>query len=236
MNHFAARGGLGVSLNFRCGVVFPPGHVPLHKGLGLTRLNERHSMREGSNMFASRRVGVISSFGLLTLTVLQGCPHPSVPDLSGTYIAHSAAIQADTKTEADILNSFKKAEDAVTRKDLDGVMDFYTESYKHRGFTKESLRAEWKHLFEEYRDFSTTHVLTRIVVETERVPPTAQVTCTGSLWAISNDTNQRVNIDSWYDEVHYLAYVNGVWRIRGHAWEMLNPKDTRTARPPHPFF
>jgi hypothetical protein len=159
-----------------------------------------------------------------------------VPDLDGTYVPHSATIQTDKKTEAEILKSFKQAEDAVKHKDIDALMDFYADNYKHRGFTKDSLRTEWKHLFHEYREFSATHVLTRIAVDNQRVPPTAQVTCTGSLWGISNDTNDRVNIDSWYNEVHYLTYIDGAWRIRGHAWEMLNPKDTRLARPPHPFF
>jgi hypothetical protein len=170
---------------------------------------------------------------------LQGChlgPLPSVPDLSGTYIAQSATIQADKKTVDEILTAFKQAEAAVQHRDLDALMALYAEGYKHRGFTKDSLRAEWKHLFEDYHDFSSTHVLTRIATESDKSPPTAQITCTGSLWAISNETNQRVNIDSWFGEVHYLVYVDGAWRMRGHAWEVLNPKDTRIARPPHPFF
>lgn len=184
---------------------------------------------------ASRSVGLISSFGIVI--VLQSCHlSPYVPDLDGTYVPHSATIQTDKKTEADILKSFKQAEDALKRKDVDSLMNFYADNYKHRGFTKDSLRSEWKQLFEEYKDFSATHVLTHIVVDADRVPRTAQVTCTGSLWAISNDTKQRVNIDSWYNEVHYLAYIDGGWRIQGHAWEVWNPKDTRTARPPHPFF
>jgi hypothetical protein len=37
-------------------------------------------------------------------------------------------------------------------------------------------------------------------------------------------------------DIHHLAYVDGAWRIQGHAWEVLNPPDTRMARPPHPFF
>jgi hypothetical protein len=186
-------------------------------------------------MVRSRRVGLISSLGIGL--VLQSC-YLYVPDLDGTYIPHSATIHTDKKTAAEILKSFKRAENALKRKDLDSLMDFYADQYKHRGFTKDSLKAEWKHLFQEYREFSATHVLTRIevVVDSDRVPLTAQVTCTGSLWAISNDTNRRVNIDSWYNEIHYLAYVDDAWRIQGHAWEALIPTDTRPARPPHPFF
>ena len=170
---------------------------------------------------------------------LQGChlgPMPSVPDVSGTYISHSAVIQADKNTVNEILSTFKQAEEAVQRRDLDALMALYADNYKHHGFTKDTLRTEWKQLFQDYRDFSTTHVLTRIAVESDKTPQSAQVTCTGSLWAISNETNERANIDSWFGEVHYLTYVDGVWRMRGHAWEVLNPKDTRMARPPHPFF
>ena len=189
---------------------------------------------EASQMFVYTRVGLISCFGMMI--ALQSCYRPYVPDLDGTYVPHSATVQTDKKTQADILKSFKQAEDAVKRKDTDSLMEFYANDYKHRGFTKDSLRSEWKHLFQEYRDFSATHVLTHIVVDADREPLTARITCTGSLWAISNDTNQRINIDSWYNEIHYLTYIDGRWRIQGHAWEVLNPKDTRTVQAPHPFF
>ena len=99
---------------------------------------------------------------------LQGChlgPMPAVPDVSSTYISHSASIQADKQTVDEILKTFKQAEDAVTQRDLDTLMSLYADNYKHRGFTKDTLRAEWKQLFQDYRDFSTTHVLTRVAVE-----------------------------------------------------------------------
>ncbi len=171
---------------------------------------------------------------------LQGCqffePRHSIPDLSGTYIAHNADIQADQKTVDEITSAFKQAEDALRRGDLDGVMGLYAKSYKHHGYNETTLRSVWKDLLREYRDFSTTHVFSRIKVEADKTPPTAQITCTGSLWGISNQTGQRVNIDSWFGEVHYLVYENGGWRMQGHAWEVRLDKETRFERPPHPFF
>ena len=192
-------------------------------------------MSEISTRIASQRIGLIAALGLVI--VLQSCSL-YVPDLDGTYIPHSATIHTDKKTALEILKNFKRAEEALKRKDLDSLMEFYADTYQHRGFTKDSLKAEWKHLFGEYRDFSATHVLTlfEVVVDADKVPLTAQVTCTGSLWAISNDSNRRVNLDSWYNEVHYLTYAEGAWRIQGHAWEVSNPPDAPTARPPHPFF
>jgi hypothetical protein len=139
-------------------------------------------------MSASQHAGLILSVVMMIL--LQSCHVvPYVPDLDGTYVPHSATVETDRNNAAAILNSFKQAETAVKRKDLDSLMNFYADNYNHTGFTKDSLRTEWKRLFQDYRDFSATHVLTRIVVDADRVPRTAQVTCTGSLWAIANDTN-----------------------------------------------
>ena len=119
---------------------------------------------------------------------LQGCPvgpRPSVPDLGGTYLSQSATIQADQKTVDEILSTFHHAEEAVAHEDLDALMRLYADSYKNRGWTKDTLRAEWKQLFQDYRDVSITHVLTRIAVDVDHTPASAQVTCTGSLWARS---------------------------------------------------
>jgi hypothetical protein len=169
---------------------------------------------------------------------LQGChlSPPAVPNLGGTHVARSAEIQADKKAVDEILGTFHHAEEAVQQRDLDTLMRFYADNYKNRGWTKDTLRHEWKQLFQDYHDLSITHVLTRIAVDMDRTPASAHVTCTGSLWGISNETNQQANIDSWFGEVHYLAYIDGVWRMQGHVWEVLDPKEARTARPSHPFF
>lgn len=179
---------------------------------------------------------------LLTMAAVafefQGChvgPVPSVPDLSGTYISHAAIIHADQKTVDEIMAAYKRAEEAVQRRDLSGVMAFYSENYQHRGLRKVEIKRFWSDLFERYHDFSSTHVLTRITSHTDTTPPKSDVACTGSVWAIANQTNQRENIDSWFDEVHNLVYENGAWRIRGNAWEGT-PRAGSVGAPPHAFF
>ena len=195
------------------------------------------SNREKFMRWPSAQAGFWTLVGIAF--ALQGCPvgpRPSVPDLGGTYLSQSATIQADQKTVDEILSTFHHAEEAVAHEDLDALMRLDADSYKNRGWTKDTLRAEWKQLFQDYRDVSITDVLTRIAVDVDHTPASAQVTCTGSLWAMSNETNERANIDSWFGEVHYLTYTDGVWRMRGHVWEVLNPKELRTAHPSHPFF
>lgn len=168
---------------------------------------------------------------------LQGCRlgiQPSMPDIGATTIAHTAEIQADNQTIKEIMSTFKRADEALREEDLNALMDLYSDNYAHNGYTKELLRRNWEVLFQDYHDFSSTHVFSIIKVEAGKVPKT-EITCTGSLWATSNRTGERVNIDSWFGAVHLLSYEGGAWRIRGHAGE-TPIEDRRYALPPHPFF
>ncbi len=182
----------------------------------------------------------VGASALVSLLIsLQGChlgPLPPTPDLGGRFIAHSADIQADENTVAEIMSAFERTEEAVRHRDLDGVMALYAEGYKHRGYTKDSIRTARNNLFETYHDFSGSHIFTRIKVLPETTPKTVMITCTGSLWAVSNETGHREHIDSWYGEVHYLVDEDGGWHVAGHAWEVLMPEETRFAPPPRPFF
>ena len=172
---------------------------------------------------------------LSVLISLQACRY-YIPDYDGTYVAYSADVQADRTTMNEILAAFKEAEAALKRRDLDGVMELYSDNYTHQTFNKPALRAIWEKLFQENHDFSTTHVFTQVKVEARSTSETAQIVCTGSLWAVSNATNARVNLDSWFGEVHHMVLENGHWRIRGHAWETPGEKQSQFVRPPHPFF
>jgi hypothetical protein len=168
---------------------------------------------------------------------LEGCRFgllPPMPDLGKTQLAHGAEIQADEQTLREILATFIRADDAFQRQDLDALISIYSKSYKYHGYDKDRLRLLWEDLFRLYTQFSATHVFSKVIVKADTTPPTAEITCTGSLWAVSKLTGQRVNIDSWFADVHYMIYEDGAWRIRGHAWDI--PERGRYVLSPHPFF
>lgn len=173
------------------------------------------------------------------LVASHGCQSsapPVFPDVKGTHLEGGAEIQGDPQTVQAILSLFKKAEEAVQRKDLDGLMELYSEDYKHGGYIKNSVRAVWSDLFANYHDFGGTHLFSKIKVESGKPVPVTHVTCTGSLWALSNETGQRVNIDSWFGEVHHLTFERGAWHLAGTFWEIPRPNEQRPAFLPHPFF
>ncbi len=167
---------------------------------------------------------------------LAGCRFglpPDMPDIGRTQLAHGA-VQADERALTEILDTFSKADEALRKQDLDALMTIYSQTYKYHGYDKDRLRLLWKDLFLLHTQFSTTHVFSKIVVNANATPPTAEITCSGSLWAVSKLTGQRVNIDSWFGEVHHTIYEDGAWRIRGHAWEIPDPG--RYVLSLHPFF
>ena len=142
-------------------------------------------------------------------------------------------VEADDKTVSEILAAFNRAEQALHARDLDALTALYAQAYNYHGLRKDDLRKIWENLFAQYPRISSTHIFSRIVAVPGK-PPTAETTCTGSLWATSQETGQREVIDSWFYEVHYLVYEDGAWRIRGHAGEP--PATLRFGVTPHPFF
>ena len=186
-------------------------------------------MRQGNVCVVMTIIGVV-----LVATSCRFGPQPPMADVGATIIGAKADIQADQRTVDELMLTFHKADEALRRQDLDALMSIYSKNYNYHGIDKAELRNIWQDLFRQYRDFSSTHVFSSIAAARANTPPTAEITCTGSLWAISRLTGQRVNIDSWYSDVHHLVYENGVWGIQGHAWEA--PRDTRYVLSPHPFF
>ncbi len=161
---------------------------------------------------------------------LQG---PCLPASAKLRIVMGADIQTDAKTLRAIEQAFNQAEKAIGAADLDGLMALYSERYRHGTFRREDLRKAWGSLFSQYRGISTLHSFSKIVVA-PGTAPSAKVVCTGSIWATSKSTGERVNLDSWLGEVHVLVYEGGMWRIRGPAKKAQDAMGFRAG--PHPLF
>lgn len=164
---------------------------------------------------------------------LNGCTVPPLMHRGGIMVDRWAEVKVDDKTVAGILAAFNRAEAALEAGHLDNVMALYSETYSYHGLSKQDLRKIWADLLAHHRDFRSNHILSRIVAAPGE-SPNAELTCTGSLWAISKDTGQQVHIDSWYGEIHYMVYEEGAWRVRGHHGQA--PKTQGFGVAPHPFF
>lgn len=166
--------------------------------------------------------------------LLAGCNLPALPDAGKIYVDRWAEIKGSDKDVGEILAAFNRAEEALHARDLEGLMALYSEGYRYHGLSKGDLRKIWEEMFARYTNLASTHTFSRIHVGGSAKEPTADISCTGSLWGLSKETGKRVIIDSWFYEIHHAVHEDGSWRIRGHAGE-----DTKTlpfGASPHPFF
>jgi hypothetical protein len=139
------------------------------------------------------------------------------PASSALRIDTGAVIEADAETVARIEEVFNRAEDAIAEKNLDTLMVVYSDHYRDQDRTKVEMRNIWKHFFEQYDRIDTLHAFSRIIV-TSGTPPTADITCTGALWATVSGTEQRVNLSLWAEDIHHLSYEGGeLWGRVGTA-------------------
>jgi hypothetical protein len=166
--------------------------------------------------------------------LLAGCSMPALPDAGKIYVDRWAEIKGGDKDVSEILAAFNRAEEALHARDLEGLMALYSEQYRYHGLSKSDLRKIWEEMFASYDNLASTHTFSRILIGGSAKQPTADISCTGSLWGSSKETGKRVFIDSWWYEIHHVVYEDGAWRIRGHAGEDTKVLPFGTS--PHPFF
>ncbi|HXX74514.1 MAG TPA: hypothetical protein VEI50_05265 [Nitrospiraceae bacterium] len=145
-----------------------------------------------------------------------------------------AVIEADDATVSSIVTMFERAEQAVKAHDLETLLSLYSSQYNYHGLKKVDVRKIWKDLFDEYSEIASTHLFSKITKVGSGSQAVVEVTCTGHLWAVSKTSKLYVPIDSWHEEVHFLIFEDGAWRIRGNVGE--SPRVLPFGTAPHPLF
>ncbi len=142
--------------------------------------------------------------------------------------------QAEEQVVKDLVAVFDKAEAAIQARDLDGVMALYSKRYNYHRLRKSDARRIWEEIFEYHHKLHSRHLFTDIKTVQVDGETRAEIKCTGALWGLSNETGQKVTVDSWFEETHYLVKEDGTWRIIGNAG--TGPETPRFGHAPHPLF
>lgn len=153
---------------------------------------------------------------------------------AATLLQTGAVVEVDEATVNQILDVFHKADAAIAREDVDGIMALYATQYNYHGLKTADVRKIWVDMFKEYRNFGGVHFFSKITQVGAGATAIIEVTCTGNLTGISKISGLQIPIDSWYEEVHYLTRDGGAWRIRGNAGDTPRVLPFGTAS--HPLF
>lgn len=154
--------------------------------------------------------------------------------LALTQILPEASVEADQQSLMELIGTFDRAEEAIRARDLDALMALYATAYQYHGLRRGDIRGIWADLFARYDLISNIHTFSAIKVVTVGTRTTAEITCTGAVWANSRETNERIPIDSWHQEVHRLVKEKNGWRIIGNLGGDKATRRFGTA--PHPLF
>ncbi|MDR4465228.1 MAG: hypothetical protein MRJ66_13260 [Nitrospira sp.] len=134
-----------------------------------------------------------------------------------------------------LLAAFDRAESALKKEDLNALMQFYAPTYDYHGLKANDVRRIWGEVFEHYKALESLHLFSDIKITQEDNELRAEVTCTGGLYGTDERTGNRITLDSWFREVHYLVKVDGVWRFLGNAGEVPTGAPFASV-PHHPLF
>lgn len=134
-----------------------------------------------------------------------------------------------------LLAAFERAEAGLKAEDLKALMQFYAPAYDYHGLKIHDVRRIWGEVFEHYKAVESLHLFSDIKVTQVNNGLRAEVTCTGGLYGTDRRTDNRITLDSWFREVHYLIKEDGVWRFLGNAGEVPAGAPFASA-PHHPLF
>jgi hypothetical protein len=131
--------------------------------------------------------------------------------------------------------ALERAESALKKEDIEALMKFYAPSYDYHGLKEDDVRRVWTEVFEHYKAVESIHLFSDIKVSKVNNGFRAEVTCTGGLYGTDERSGDRVTLDSWFREVHYLVKEGDAWRFLGNAGEVPAAAPFASA-PHHPLF
>lgn len=113
-------------------------------------------------------------------------------------------------------------------------MALYSKRFDYHGLRTIDMRKVWMNVFDEFQDLADIHHCSRLTKVGPGSKTIIEAICTGSLSGLSKTGGLRVPIDSWDEEVHYMTFENGQWRMRGNVGD--SPRFMPFGTSPHPLF
>lgn len=132
----------------------------------------------------------------------------------------------------EISQFFHDAEAAIETKDMEALMDLYSENYINGPHKKESVKKIWETLFSQFDDLYTMHNMRFVTSSTDS--GVVIINCSGLLMGIPKGESGFIALDNWVNNDHIFAKENGKWRLIGTSGKEI--KRLWFDKPLHPLF
>lgn len=203
---------------------------------------QENEMTDGGNMTGDRSAVAVFLLGVIVFCMLTtGLVWAKVQVLPKTVLlvkgkkisGHQSLLHHPVVKG--VVAAFERAELGLHKEELDVLMQFYDPSYDYHGLKHTDVRRVWGEVFEHYKALESLHLFSDIKVLNVDGKLRVEVTCTGGLYGTDEQSGNRVTLDSWFREVHYLVKDGENWRFLGNAGEVPAAAPFASA-PHHPLF
>ena len=144
----------------------------------------------------------------------------------------SAKEQMGEEAFNEVMAFFNEAERAVENRDLEALMDLYSENYADGEHDKKSAEQIWKRIFSTFDTMATHHNMSLVNISPEK--NMVIMRCSGLLLGVPDPERGVITIDNWNLQEHVLIKEVGKWKLIGTYGR--ERKRLWFDKPMHPLF
>jgi len=118
----------------------------------------------------------------------------------------------------EVMTFFHAAETAIETRNLEALMELYSEHYSNGGHDKKAVEKIWKRIFATFETMATQHIMKLVNmsgVKKSENKNTVIFRCTGLLMGVHSTGEGPVTIDNWTNQDHVLLKEGGKWKLIG---------------------
>ncbi|MBQ62741.1 MAG: hypothetical protein CMQ19_11795 [Gammaproteobacteria bacterium] len=188
--------------------------------------------------FQIRQFSLAGACAVLLLVILFSSGNDAIgnePKLSERYameIDSASKEKLGDSTYSAIMTFFHDAEVAIETKNIDALMDLYSENYTDGTHDKGSAYEIWTRIFSTFEFMATHHNMKLVSVTNGK--NVVVFRCSGLLLGAPNVEKGVITIDNWNQQDHVLTLEDGNWKLLGTYGQ--ERKRLWFDKPMHPLF
>ncbi len=157
---------------------------------------------------------------------------PALSDKYSMQVDPAAQERLGEETYKEVMAFFHNAELAIENKDLESLMELYSDNYTDGEHDRESARQIWSRIFDTFNTMATHHNMKLVSVTDKK--NVVIFRCSGLLLGVPDLKRGSVTIDNWNQQDHVLALEGGKWKLLGTYGS--ERKRLWFDKPMHPLF
>lgn len=172
---------------------------------------------------------------LIAVFLFTGVAMGSEHRLSDKYsmeVDPAAKQKLGEETFNEVMMFFHEAEKAVETKDLEALMELYSDNYSNGIHDKKAAKQIWERIFSTFDTMAMRHNMKLEKISTEKNMVIFQ--CNGLLLGVPDIKKGPITIDNWNNQEHVLVKEAGKWKLIGTYG--TERKRLWFDKPMHPLF